>query len=65
MSDAYYEALSAQKLMQNELYLTLIYRPVVSGKRFAEKSSDVTRLQSEQNRPSPPSWSWPATSRRC
>jgi len=48
MSDAYYDALSAQKLMQNELYLTLIYRPIVSGKRFAEKSNDLARLESEQ-----------------
>jgi type IV secretion system protein VirB4 len=48
MSDAYYEALSAQRLMQNELYLTLIYRPIVSGKRFAEKSADLARLESEQ-----------------
>jgi type IV secretion system protein VirB4 len=49
LSDAYYEALSSQKLMQNELYLTMIYRPVVSGKRFVEKSSDVSRLESEQS----------------
>ena len=48
LSDNYYEALSSQKLMQNELYLTLIYRPVVSGKRFAEKSADLTRLEAEQ-----------------
>jgi type IV secretion system protein VirB4 len=48
LSDAYYEALSSQKLMQNELYLTMIYRPIVSGKRFAEKSSDVSRLEAEQ-----------------
>jgi type IV secretion system protein VirB4 len=48
LSDAYYETLSAQKLMQNELYLTLIYRPVVAGKRFMEKSSDVVRLEAEQ-----------------
>ncbi len=48
MSDAYYEALSSQKLMQNEIYLTLIYRPMVSGKRFAEKSTDLTRLEAEQ-----------------
>lgn len=48
MSDAYYSALSAQKLMQNELYLTLVYRPIVEGKRFAEKSGDVARLESEQ-----------------
>jgi type IV secretion system protein VirB4 len=48
LSDAYFETLSAQKLMQNELYLTMIYRPVVSGKRFVEKSADVTRLEAEQ-----------------
>jgi type IV secretion system protein VirB4 len=48
LSDAYYEALSSQKLMVNELYLTMIYRPIVSGKRFAEKSSDTTRLKAEQ-----------------
>jgi type IV secretion system protein VirB4 len=48
LSDTYFEALSAQKLMQNELFLTLLYRPIVSGKRFAEKSNDVGRLESEQ-----------------
>jgi len=48
LSDAYFETLSAQKLMQNELYLTMIYRPVVSGKRFVEKSADVARLEAEQ-----------------
>jgi type IV secretion system protein VirB4 len=47
-SDAYYGALSAQKLMQNELYLTLLYRPVVTGKRLMEKSTDPERLKSEQ-----------------
>jgi len=49
MSDAYFSALSSQKLMQNELYLTMIYRPVVGGKGFVEKSGDTTRLQSEQD----------------
>jgi type IV secretion system protein VirB4 len=34
--------------MQNELYMTMLYRPVVSGKRFVEKSADVSRLASEQ-----------------
>jgi type IV secretion system protein VirB4 len=48
MSDTYFDALSAQKLMQNELYLTMMYRPIVSGKRFAEKSSDIGRLESQQ-----------------
>lgn len=48
LSDAYYEALSSQKLMQNELYFTMLYRPVVNGKRLAEKSGDVTRLEAEQ-----------------
>lgn len=49
LSDAYFESLSAQKLMQNELYLTMIYRPVVTGKRLVEKSTDVARLQAEQD----------------
>ena len=49
MSDAYFEALSSQKIMQNELYLTMIYRPVVTGKRFVEKSTSTTQLQSEQD----------------
>lgn len=49
LSDAYFSALSEQKLMQNELYLTLIYRPVVSGKRFAEKVRDIDRLRAEQD----------------
>lgn len=49
LSEAYYRSLSAQKIMQNELYLTMIYRPVVAGKRFVEKSADIGRLQSEQD----------------
>nr|WP_279158404.1 VirB4 family type IV secretion/conjugal transfer ATPase [Pseudomonas corrugata] len=49
VSDAYFDALSLQKIMQNELYLTMIYRPIVVGKRMIEKSADVTRLQSEQD----------------
>jgi type IV secretion system protein VirB4 len=49
MSDAYFEALSSQKIMQNELYLTMLYRPVVSGKRFVEKSTDTSLLQSQQD----------------
>src|SRR5690606_12495543 len=49
MSDEYFERLSSQKVMNNELYLTMIYRPVVSGKKFVERSSDTTRLQAEQD----------------
>jgi type IV secretion system protein VirB4 len=48
MSDTYFKALSAQKLMQNELYLSLIYRPIISGKRLLEKSCDIRQLESEQ-----------------
>jgi len=48
LSDAYHRQLGAQKLMQNELYLTLLYRPVASGKRFIEKSRDLARLEAEQ-----------------
>lgn len=49
LSDGYFSSLSSQKIMQNELYLTMIYRPVVSGKRFAEKSADARKLQAEQD----------------
>ena len=47
--DQYVDMLSSQRIMQNELYLTMLYRPVVSGKRFVEKSTDVTRLREEQD----------------
>lgn len=49
LSDEYYASLSGQKIMQNELYLTMIYRPVVTGKRFVEKSSSIDILQQQQN----------------
>ncbi|MCS3848996.1 type IV secretion system protein VirB4 [Xanthomonas arboricola] len=49
MSDEYYAMLSAQKIMQNELYLTMIFRPVVSGKRFVERSSKIDQLKAEQD----------------
>lgn len=48
LSDGYYEALSGQKIMQNELYLTMIYRPIVSGKRFVAKTSDTAQLKAEE-----------------
>ena len=34
--------------MNNELYLTLIYRPVVDGKKLADKSGNIDRLKAEQ-----------------
>lgn len=49
LSDRYRETLASQKLMQNELYLTMLYRPVVGGRRFVEKSADLARLQAEQD----------------
>lgn len=49
LSDEYFDSLSSQKIMRNELYLTMVYRPVVAGKRFVEKSSDIGRLQAEQD----------------
>ncbi len=49
ISDAYFDALSSQKIMVNELYLTMLYRPVVSGKRFAEKVTDTARLKAMQD----------------
>ena len=49
LSDEYFASLSAKKSLQNELYMTMIYRPVVAGKRFMERSSDLVRLRSEQD----------------
>ncbi|MEE7565407.1 VirB4 family type IV secretion/conjugal transfer ATPase [Xanthomonas sp. Kuri4-3] len=49
LSDAYYTSLSAQKIMQNEMYLTLLYRPVVGGKAFVEKTDNVAKLQAMQD----------------
>ena len=49
LSDEYFKRLSSEKIMQNELFLTMIYRPVVSGKSFVERSTDVNRLQAEQD----------------
>ncbi len=49
LSDSYFESLSSQKIMQNELYLTMIYRPVVTGKRLVERSTNIAQLQSEQD----------------
>jgi len=48
VSDQYMGMLSSQRIMQNELYLTMIYRPVVAGKRFVEKSANVDKLRAEQ-----------------
>jgi type IV secretion system protein VirB4 len=49
LSDAYFGALSSQKIMQNELYLTMIYRPFVAGRRLVEKSANIRQLQAEQD----------------
>ncbi|CAD1793288.1 VirB4 family type IV secretion/conjugal transfer ATPase [Xanthomonas euroxanthea] len=48
LSDEYYAALSSQKIMQNELYFSMIYRPVVTGRRLVEKSGDPERIRLEE-----------------
>lgn len=48
LSDAYFESLASQRLMVNELYLTMIYRPAPGNRKFIEKSSSVERLKAEQ-----------------
>ena len=45
MSEEYYASLSSQKIMLNELYLTLVYRPVTGGKAFVEKTDDIDKLR--------------------
>ena len=48
LSDRYFSRLSQEKLMNNELYLTMIYRPVVDGKKFVDESGNIDRLKAEQ-----------------
>ncbi|MBJ6981127.1 VirB4 family type IV secretion/conjugal transfer ATPase [Luteimonas sp. MC1572] len=48
LSDAYFARLSEQDAMQNELYLSMLYRPLVTGRRMSERSSDLGRLRAEQ-----------------
>ena len=45
LSEAYYGSLSGQRVMLNELYLTLIYRPITGGKAFVEKTDDISKLR--------------------
>ena len=49
LSDAYFKVLSEQKVLQNQLYFTLIYRPVVEGRHLVERSSDLSQLRAEQD----------------
>jgi type IV secretion system protein VirB4 len=49
LSDDYFKALSNQKLMQNELYLTMMYRPTGGNRRFVDKSASIEQLESEQS----------------
>lgn len=48
LSDGYFSSLAGQRIMQNELYLTMLYRPIVSGKRMVEKSANPVLLLSQQ-----------------
>jgi type IV secretion system protein VirB4 len=49
LSDAYVKALSSQKLMQNELYLTMMYRPTGGNRRFIDKTASIEQLEAEQS----------------
>jgi type IV secretion system protein VirB4 len=49
LSDQYFDILSSQRIMRNELYLTMIYRPIVVGKRLVERSTDLRVLQAQQD----------------
>ena len=45
LSDSYFSRLSEQRMLQNDLYLTMIYRPIVVGKRFMNRASDTDTLR--------------------
>src|SRR5690606_26612596 len=44
LSDAYFASLSEKESLQNDLYLTMLYRPVVAGRRLVERSAVPRRL---------------------
>lgn len=48
LADDYLQLLEQQKLMSNDLYLTMLYRPVVGGKRMREKSADLELLREQE-----------------
>ena len=48
LSDAYFASLASKDALQNELYLTMIYRPVVAGRRLVERSADLGRLRATE-----------------
>jgi type IV secretion system protein VirB4 len=49
LSDDYLALLSSQRIMRNELYLTMLYRPIVVGKRLVERSHKREVLQAQQD----------------
>ena len=61
LHDKYIDRLSSKQLMQNELYLSMIYRPVVSGKKFAAISRDIEVLRREEKSYLERSMNWWAT----
>ena len=48
LSDAYFGKLSGKETLQNDLFLTMIYRPVVAGRRLMERSADLERLMAAE-----------------
>ena len=49
LSEAYFLKLGETEALQNELYLTMIYRPVVAGRRLMERSADLGRLAAAES----------------
>lgn len=48
LSDAYFAALAGKESLQNELYLSMLYRPMVAGRRLVERSADLARLRAAE-----------------
>ena len=45
LSDTYFASLAGKESLRNDLFLTMIYRPVVAGRRLVERSADLARLR--------------------
>lgn len=48
LSDKYFAKLSGERVLQNALYLTMIYRPVAGSRAFKEKPASVEAIRTRQ-----------------
>src|SRR5690606_32863542 len=48
LSDAYFDRLAQKESLQNELHLSMLYRPLAAGRSLVERSADLDRLRTAE-----------------